>query len=62
LPLIESDQTKHFSLFSLAPIPLLIQLGATHGQDFRDTYQPIREPKGWLWQDFLRFRVHYQEA
>lgn len=53
LPLIESDQTKHFSLFSLADIPLLIQLGALFTDKISvDTYQPIREPKGWHWQEF----------
>lgn len=53
LPLIESDQTKHFSLFSLAPIPLLIQLGTLFTDKISvDTYQPIREPKGWHWQEF----------
>jgi hypothetical protein len=53
LPLIESDQTKHFSLFSLAPIPLLIKLGALFTDKISvDTYQPIKEPKGWLWQEF----------
>lgn len=53
LPLIENDPTKHFSLFSLAPIPLLIQLGALLTDKISvDTYQPIREPRGWHWQDF----------
>jgi hypothetical protein len=53
LPLIESDQTKHFSLFCLADIPLLIQLGALFTDKISvDTYQPIREPKGWHWQEF----------
>ena len=53
LPLIESDRTKHFSLFSLAPIPLLIQLGALFTDKISvDTYQPVREPKGWHWQAF----------
>jgi hypothetical protein len=53
LPLIEYDQTKHFSLFSLAPIPLLIQLGALFTDKISvDSYQPIREPKGWHWQEF----------
>jgi len=53
LPLIESDQIKHFSLFSLAPIPLLIKLGALFTDKISvDTYQPIREPKGWHWQEF----------
>lgn len=53
LPLIENNPTKHFSLFSLAPIPLLIQLGALFTDKISvDTYQPIREPKGWHWQEF----------
>lgn len=53
LPLIENDPTKHFSLFSLAAIPLLIQLGALFTDKISvDTYQPIKEPKGWFWQDF----------
>jgi len=53
LPLIENNQTKHFSLFCLAPIPLLIQLGALFTDKISvDTYQPIREPKGWHWQGF----------
>ncbi|WP_316348106.1 SAVED domain-containing protein [Desulfuromonas acetoxidans] len=53
LPLIENDQTKHFSLFSLAPIPLLIQLGALFTDKISvETYQPIKEPKGWHWQEF----------
>lgn len=53
LPLIEGDPIKHFSLFSVAPIPLLIQLGALFTDKISvDTYQPIREPKGWHWQEF----------
>jgi len=52
-PLIESSPTKHFSLFSLAPIPLLIRLGTLFTDKISvDTYQPIREPKGWQWQEF----------
>jgi hypothetical protein len=52
-PLIESDKTTHFSLFSLAPIPLLIKLGALFTDKISvDTYQPIREPKGWDWHEF----------
>jgi len=53
LPLIENDPVKHFSLFSLAPIPLLIQLGTLFTDKIGvDTYQPIREPRGWQWQAF----------
>jgi len=52
LSLIEDDPCKHFSLFTLAPQPLLIQLGAllTDKMDV-ETYQLHREPKGWTWQD-----------
>ena len=53
VPWIESDSTKHFSLFCLAPIPLLIQMGSLFTDKIAvDTYQPIREPKGWHWQEF----------
>ena len=53
LPVIEHDPIKHFSLFALAPIPLLIQLGTLFTDKITvDTYQPIREPKGWHWQKF----------
>ena len=53
VPLIESDSIKHFSLFCLAPIPLLIQMGSLFTDKITvDTYQPIREPKGWNWQEF----------
>ncbi len=52
-PLIERRPIKHFSLFALAPIPLLIQLGTLFTDKIHvDTYQPIREPKGWSWQNF----------
>lgn len=52
LSLIEDDPCKHFSIFSLAPQPLLIQLGSllTDKIDV-ETYQLHREPKGWFWQD-----------
>jgi SMODS-associated and fused to various effectors sensor domain len=51
-PLIEQDSCKSFSLFALAPQPLLIQLGAlfTDKTDV-ETYQLHREPKGWQWND-----------
>ena len=52
-PLIETDSTKHFSLFCMAPMPLLIKLGTLFTDKISvDTYQPIREPKGWHWQEF----------
>lgn len=51
IPFIEEDSCKHFSLFALAPQPLLIQLGALFTDKIDvETYQLHREPKGWLWQ------------
>lgn len=52
LPKIENGKTAHFSIFALAPIPLLIKLGTLLTDKISvDIYQPIREPKGWIWQD-----------
>ena len=51
-PLIDQDSCKHFSIFALAPQPLLIQLGALLTDKVSvETYQLHREPKGWRWQD-----------
>jgi hypothetical protein len=51
---IEEEQTPaHFSVFALAPMPLLIQLGTLFTDKIDvDVYQPIREPRTWRWQDF----------
>jgi hypothetical protein len=66
LPLIEGSQSKHFSLFSLAPIPLLIQLGTLFTDKISvDTFQLFREPKGWQWQEFpegFKFRIKKPET
>lgn len=52
VPKIDQADPAHFSLFALAPIPLLIKLGALFTDKISvDTYQPIREPKTWQWQD-----------
>ncbi len=51
-PVIAQDTCKHFSVFALAPQPLLIQLGALlTDKPSVETYQLHREPKGWVWQD-----------
>ncbi|GGE82248.1 HNH endonuclease [Pseudoalteromonas gelatinilytica] len=49
----KNDNCKHFSVFALAPQPLLIKLGVllTDKVDV-ETFQPHREPKGWRWQAF----------
>lgn len=53
VPLIESDTCKHFSVFALAPQPLLIFLGTLFTDKYQvDTYQLHREPEsGWNWQE-----------
>lgn len=52
MSIIEDEPCKNFSVFALAPQPLLIQLGAllTDKVDV-ETYQLHREPKDWFWQD-----------
>lgn len=50
-PKIEENNPAHFSIFALAPMPLLIQLGSLFTDKITvDVYQPIREPKTWKWQ------------
>ena len=53
VPLIQSDSCKHFSVFALAPQPLLILLGSLFTEKTQvDVYQLQREPEpGWKWQD-----------
>jgi hypothetical protein len=61
-PRIKENDPCHFSLFSLAPQPLLIQLGVLFTDKISvDVYQPIREPKTWKWQSYpdgFRFIVN----
>lgn len=60
-PRIADNNPAHFSLFALAPMPLLIKLGALFTDKISvDVYQPIREPKTWRWQtapDNFKFNV-----
>jgi hypothetical protein len=52
IPVIDQDECKHFSLFALAPQPLLVLLGSLFTDKISvETYQLHREPKGWTWQD-----------
>lgn len=52
LTIAEDDDCKHFSLFALAPQPLLIKLGSLLTDKFSvETYQLHREPKGWRWKE-----------
>ena len=60
-PRIADNNPAHFSLFALAPMPLLIKLGALFTDKISvEVYQPIREPKTWRWQtapDDFKFNV-----
>lgn len=50
-PRIEENNPSHFSVFALAPMPLLVRLGSLFTDKIAvDVYQPIREPKTWKWQ------------
>lgn len=47
---LEIDPDLHFSVFSLAPIPLIIKLGFLMGDKIpSDIYQKTREPDTWRW-------------
>ena len=51
-PKIEEKDPGDFSIFAMAPMPLLIKLGSLFTDKISvDTYQPIREPKTWRWQE-----------
>lgn len=51
-PKIEENNPSDFSVFAFAPMPLLIKLGTLFTDKISvDTYQPIREPKTWIWQE-----------
>lgn len=52
LPIIEGTAEAHFSVFALAPMPLLIKLGTLLPDLYRvDVYQRQREPQTWKWQE-----------
>lgn len=49
--IISSEPNKRFSIFPLAPIPLIIKLGYLFGDKKTiDIYQKFREPNSWSWQ------------
>jgi hypothetical protein len=48
---LAANEVKHFSVFALAPIPLLIELGRLLSDiPAADVYQLHREPPDWKWQ------------
>jgi hypothetical protein len=50
-PGMEADQTRHISVFALAPIPLLIFLGTQLSNKVAvELYQRHRDPEEWVWK------------
>jgi len=51
-PILAEGEAPHFSIFALAPQPLLIQLGRLLSDiPAADVFQLHREPPTWLWQE-----------
>lgn len=49
---LESQEINHFSIFALAPMPLLIELGRLISDiSPANVYQLHREPAGWSWAE-----------
>lgn len=48
---LEVNPNQHFSIFPIAPIPLIIELGYLMGDKIRtDVFQKMRTPDTWKWQ------------
>lgn len=51
VPIIEEGERNHFSIFALAPQPLLIEFGNLFSDIYpAEVYQLHREPPNWEWQ------------
>lgn len=51
-PRLGSGEIQHFSIFAIAPQPLLIELGRLLSDiPAAEVYQLHREPQGWKWQN-----------
>lgn len=51
-PYFKVDTVQHYSVFALAPQPLLIRLGTLLSDLYpADIYQKLREPVTWKWQE-----------
>lgn len=65
-PVLEGDNTEHFSVFAIAPQPLLILLGSLFSDLVQmEPYQKQREPQTWQWGNTLpnnALKVHCPEG
>ncbi len=51
-PLLRNGDIEHLSVFGLAPMPLLMELGRQLSDiPEAEVYQLHREPPGWIWKD-----------
>ncbi|OQY50798.1 MAG: hypothetical protein DRR08_24810 [Candidatus Parabeggiatoa sp. nov. 2] len=58
---LNKEPPEHLSIFALAPIPLLICLGAEMGDIISvDVYQKHRDTDSWTWQEQKELDFHYQ--
>lgn len=61
---VETKEIEHLSVFAIAPIPLLVELGRLLGDIVpADVYQRHREPVGWTWAkdgERLQFNIARQ--
>lgn len=56
---LEAREIRHLSVFALAPMPLLIELGRLIGDITpAEVYQRHREPTGWIWPETEK-RIEY---
>ena len=61
-PGMDVHETRHISLFALAPIPILVYLGNQISNKVPvDTYQRHRDTEDWVWKDYgtpVDYRFH----
>lgn len=63
VPLKGAHPVQHFSVFALAPMPLLVKLGTLLSDIYEaDIYQKHREPNSWRWQeDASQHRITFKK-
>ncbi len=58
---MQLNEVNRYSIFALAPQPLLIKLGSLFSDIYpADVYQLHREPANWLWQEFDDSNFEYR--
>lgn len=64
-PILKMEPTQHFSVFPLAPMPLIIKLGSILGDKSTwQVFQYFREANSWCWptlEQSNRFSMHHHK-